>query len=69
MSHEVERHGEHGCGDAVEVDFAAVVRALVDHPNVRRRLGIHDLIASLRRRQSGFGQQPRKNRGRREMGA
>jgi hypothetical protein len=48
VAHQVERHGEHGGRDALEVDLAAVVGALVDNPDTRERLGVHHLVAGLR---------------------
>jgi hypothetical protein len=58
VSHQVERHGEHGRGNALEVDLAAVVGALVDDPDRRELLRVHGLVAGLRGGQAGVGQQP-----------
>jgi hypothetical protein len=38
VAHQVERHVEHRGRDALQVDLAAVVGALVDGPPVRERL-------------------------------
>jgi hypothetical protein len=58
VAHQVERHGEDVRSNVLQVDLAAVVGALVDDPDTREVLGVHDLIAGLCGGEAGVGQQP-----------
>jgi hypothetical protein len=60
VAHQVERHGEHGWGNAFEIDLASSMCALVDGPPVREQLVTHDLRVELRGGHPDAGQQPRE---------
>ena len=57
VAHQIDRHGEHGGGDAVQVDLAAVVGASVDDLGAPWQLVAEELGADLGRGQAGVGQQ------------
>jgi hypothetical protein len=59
MAHEVERHGQDGLGDAVEVDLAPFAGAAVDRAGLDRRV-LDDPPAHLGRGHPAVGQQARE---------
>ena len=57
MSHEVKRQGEHGGGDALEVQLPPIVSSLIDDADTRQALSRHDLVARLRGAEASIGEQ------------
>jgi hypothetical protein len=60
VAHQVDRHGQDGRGDAVEVDLAAFVRPGEDLGRLRRPVG-QGLLARLGRGEAGARREPKNN--------